>query len=213
MSGLRYVHIVDHDCRRRAQIAYELMSRGLHAEIYENVEEFASRVPDCGAVLIADDSADCSPSSLHVVLQAAGCPLPVAAYAGDPSPQRIVIAMLEGAVDYLRWPLEGGLLEAALERLSQQGERLASLQRRRVSAKAAVDALSEREFEVLQLMIHGLSNKEIGRELGISPRTVEIHRGNMMRKLNARSPSDAVRVAMHAGLDDQFERERLAAAA
>jgi DNA-binding CsgD family transcriptional regulator len=68
-------------------------------------------------------------------------------------------------------------------------------------AKAAVDHLSEREFEVLELMIEGNSNKEIGRELSISPRTVEIHRANMMRKLNARTPSDAVRLAMLAGVD------------
>ena len=62
-----------------------------------------------------------------------------------------------------------------------------------------------------ELMVEGDSNKEIGRRLGISPRTVEIHRGNMMRKLNARSPSDAVRLAMYAGLDATKDDERLAA--
>jgi FixJ family two-component response regulator len=101
----------------------------------------------------------------------------------------------------LRWPFEPSLLEATLDRLSDLGERRARKARRGAMAKAAVDHLSEREFEVLELMIEGNSNKEIGRELSISPRTVEIHRANMMRKLNARTPSDAVRLAMLAGVD------------
>jgi len=62
---------------------------------------------------------------------------------------------------------------------------------------------------VLKRMVAGHTNKEIAALLEISPRTVEIHRGNMMRKLNARSPSDAVRLAMIAGID--AESERLAA--
>jgi two-component system response regulator FixJ len=60
-------------------------------------------------------------------------------------------------------------------------------------------------------MVQGNSNKEIAQELGISPRTVEIHRGNMMRKLKARSTSDAIRLAVYAGLDEVEGPQSIAA--
>jgi two-component system, LuxR family, response regulator FixJ len=211
MSSRSHVHIIDHDSRRRARIAYELAGRGVHAEIYESLDEFATRLPDGGEILLADGSTDCDPAALREVIEAARLVLPFALYSGEPTPQRIVAAMLSGARDYLRWPFDPDLLEVALERLSHDGEHIARQQRRKFAAEAAVGELSEREFEVLELMMLGLSNKEIGANLGISPRTVEIHRGNMMRKLNARSPSDAVRLAMHAGLDGTMEPERIAA--
>jgi FixJ family two-component response regulator len=211
MAGHRNVHVIDPDSRRRARIAYELAHQNLHAEIYESIDEFASRTPDSGAVFIADVPGLCDPAQLRTILDRLASSLPVAAYCGEPEPQRIVEAMLHGALDYLRWPFDPKLLQAAMTRLSSEGERRALRARRGASAKAALEHLSSREHEVLELMIEGDSNKEIGRRLGISPRTVEIHRGNMMRKINARSPSDAVRLAMHAGLDTAREEERLAA--
>jgi FixJ family two-component response regulator len=211
MTGHRHIHVIDPDSRRRARIAFELAHRNLHAEIYENLKEFASRIPDDGAIFVADEPGCCNPGDLRTILDRLGSPLPVAVYAAEPSAQRIVDAMLQGALDYLQWPFDPKLLETAIARLSCEGERRAFRAQRGASAKAAIDHLSVREHEVLELMVEGDSNKEIGRRLGISPRTVEIHRGNMMRKLNARSPSDAVRLAMYAGLDAAKEDERLAA--
>jgi FixJ family two-component response regulator len=211
MAGHWHIHVIDPDFRRRARITFELAHRNLHAEIYEDLDEFASRIPDAGAIFVADEAGRCAAGEVTAKLDSLGRALPVAAYSAEPSPQRIVDAMLGGALDYLRWPFDPSLLEAALARLSDEGQRRARLARRGASAKAAIEHLSAREHEVLELMIEGDSNKEIGRRLGISPRTVEIHRGNMMRKLNARSPSDAVRLAMYAGLDAPTEEERLAA--
>ena len=206
-----HIHVIDPDSRRRARIAFELAHRDLHAEIYENLAEFGARIPDDGAIFIADEPGSCTPGELKTMLDRLGSSLPVAAYAAEPLPQRIVDAMLHGALGYLRWPFDPKLLATTLERLSSEGERRAAQGRRGASARAAIDHLSTREHEVLELMVEGDSNKEIGRRLGISPRTVEIHRGNMMRKLNARSPSDAVRLALYAGLDVSPEAERLAA--
>ena len=132
-------------------------------------------------------------------------------YSDEPSPEKIVNAMLEGALDYLQFPFEPKLLDTAVARLSSEGERRAEQDRRRAHAKAAVEELSARELEVLASMVQGNSNKEIAQELGISPRTVEIHRGNMMRKLRARSTSDAIRLAVYAGLDEVQEPQAIAA--
>jgi RNA polymerase sigma factor (sigma-70 family) len=187
------------------------MRRDFHAEIYEDLEEFGSRIPDEGAVFAIDDPARCDARGLIEILEGTGRRLPVAMYSADPSPEQIVNAMLEGALDYLQFPFETKLLDQAVERLSSEGDRRADQDRRRADAKAAVEELSTRELEVLASMVQGNSNKEIAQELGISPRTVEIHRGNMMRKLKARSTSDAIRLAVYAGLDEVEGPQSIAA--
>ena len=77
--------------------------------------------------------------------------------------------------------------------MAEAGEH-AARRRREVAARQAIALLSKRESEVLELLSAGCSNKEIARRLEISPRTVEIHRGNMMAKLGAGHPADAVRL-------------------
>lgn len=211
MATRPHIHVIDPDFRRRAHISHELMRRSLHAEIYENLEEFVSRVPDEGAVFAIDDPTHCDARALLQVLEDTARRLPVAMYSDEPAPGRIVNAMLAGALDYLQYPFEPELLDKALERLSTEDERRAEKDRRRVDARAAVDELSVRELQVLALMVQGNSNKEIAQALGISPRTVEIHRGNMMRKLKARSTSDAVRLAVYAGLDRAGDHPSVAA--
>ena len=203
MPPRSHIHVIDADVRRRAQIAYEMTRRNLHAEIYDGLEELGPPLPGSGGVFVADISVDCGPAALRSLLESNGSSLPFVAYSEQSEPQAIVAAMLNGAVDYLRWPFDGALLDAALDRLALAGERRTRQQRQRAEAKAAISELSERELEVLQLIIQGNSSKEIGRKLDISPRTAEIHRGNMMRKLRARSPSDAVRLAITAGLGSE----------
>ena len=211
MPTRSHIHVIDPDFRRRARISHELMRRDFHAEIYEDLEEFGSRIPDEGTVLAIDDPARCDARGLMELLEGTGRRLPVAMYSDEPSPEKIVNAMLEGALDYLQFPFEPKLLDTAVARLSSDGERRAEQDRRRAHAKAAVEELSARELEVLASMVQGNSNKEIAQELGISPRTVEIHRGNMMRKLRARSTSDAIRLAVYAGLDEVQEPQAIAA--
>ena len=211
MPTRSHIHVIDPDFRRRARISHELMRRDFHAEIYEDLEEFGSRIPDEGTVLAIDDPARCDARGLMELLEGTGRRLPVAMYSDEPSPEKIVNAMLEGALDYLQFPFEPKLLDTAVARLSSEGERRAEQDRRRAHAKAAVEELSARELEVLASMVQGNSNKEIAQELGISPRTVEIHRGTMMRKLRARSTSDAIRLAVYAGLDEVQEPQAIAA--
>jgi two-component system response regulator FixJ len=112
--------------------------------------------------------------------------------------------MLSGAIDYLEWPMGSDALEAALQRLGSEGARQAKLQRRKADALSRVAALTPREMDVLERLVGGSSNKLIAQDLGISPRTVEIHRGNMMSRLNAESISDAIRIGVYAGLGEDL---------
>jgi two-component system, LuxR family, response regulator FixJ len=197
----RSVHIIDPDYRRRARVAREIGARRLHVEIYEDLNEFKRTKPQRGVVFAAEAPCEdsCSDRISQVVDTTKG-EMPLVVYAHHPTPERIVNAMLAGALDYLEWPFNPLLLDAAFERLATEGGRKAEQARLRTAAKAKIEALSPREREVLILLIRGLSNKEMAEELKISPRTVEIHRGNMMGKLHANSASDAVRMGLFAEL-------------
>jgi FixJ family two-component response regulator len=196
-----HVHVIDSDLRRRARVSLELMLIDMHDEIYEGIEEFGARPPKPGVILAADDSTEYDPHDLIDLVDSAGNRLPVAMYSDAPSPEKIVKAMIDGVLDYLQWPFDPVLLDRAVERLQVEGERRAEQDRRQLQARSLVEELSPREREVLISIVQGRANKETARELGISARTVEIHRGNMMRKLRAKSTSDAVRMALYAGLD------------
>lgn len=210
--GVR-IHVIDHDSRRRASIAREFLGRGFHAEIYEDLTEFKDRMPSGGYVFAHDDTNHCDPKQLRELMGDQEIPLPVTFYSSEPAPERIVQAMQLGAWDYLKWPFDAKLLDSSLRTLAAVGDRLIGEHRRRLEARSKVERLTAREKDVLRLMVQGYANKNIAMELDISPRTVEIHRGNMMRKLQANTTSDAVRIALYAGLDAEFVRSGILEAA
>jgi two-component system response regulator FixJ len=202
MAARHHVHVVDPNPARRARIARELYSPSIHAEIYESVEELVNRAPTHGSLLIADETPADTEESLEELWSQSSY-LPVAFYSEDPSPQRIVEAMLSGALDYLQWPFSPETLDRSVTRLQRQGDEAAKAMRRKAEARQLVATLTPRERDVLEGLLEGESNKGIAKKLGLSPRTVEIHRGNMMARLNAQSTSDAVRIGIYAGLGDQ----------
>jgi FixJ family two-component response regulator len=203
--GVR-IHVIDRDSRRRASIAREFLGRGFHAEIYEDLTEFTERMPSGGYVFAYDELDRCDAGQLRQLMGGQEMPLPITFYADEPAPERIVQAMQLGAWDYLKWPFEAHLLDSSLRTLVAVGDRLIGEYRRRREAREKVQSLTARETDVLKLLVQGCANKNIAMELEISPRTVEIHRGNMMRKLQAQTTSDAVRIALYAGLDAEFMR-------
>jgi two-component system, LuxR family, response regulator FixJ len=199
MGQRLHVHVVDSDSARRAAIARELYGRSIHVEIYEDLDELIRRAPTQGPVLVhADQPLD--EIQLLATMRKRADYLPVAFYSADPSPQKIVQAMLSGAIDYMQWPGTPETLRNSVLRAARVGEEKARIEERKSADRQRVGALTQREREVLVRVAEGDSNKEIAKQLGISPRTVEIHRGNMMLRLNARSAADAVRIGLYAGL-------------
>lgn len=129
-----------------------------------------------------------------------GQELTVIAYSAEVQPERVVDAMHSGAIDYLQWPLSN--LKLA-DRLTLSAHRAARRTRKVGPGRALLerfDTLSIREREVLQSMTRGNTNKDIARLLGISPRTVEIHRANMLGKIEASNALEAVVLAVKADL-------------
>ena len=196
------VHILDKDVKRRAMIAYGLSSKNYRAQIYENLEEVVNFPPRDGFLLLNDSFAGEEMSHVTGVIASNQARVPVIVFGEEPTTDDVVQAMLAGAVDYLEWPFEPEQFERSLARAEGDSSSQARAVERRQNAAARLEALTEREREVLRNLINGHSSKDIGLMLGISPRTVEVHRASLIAKLGARSTSDAIRIGIYGGLDD-----------
>jgi two-component system, LuxR family, response regulator FixJ len=124
--------------------------------------------------------------------------LPVIIMTGHGDVSLAVQAMKAGAVDFIEKPFEKALLLSAIEHGIDRLRRTAANRDQADEASVRLQALTAREREVLDGLARGLPNKTIAFDLGISPRTVEIHRANLMTKLDVRSLSEALRIAFAA---------------
>lgn len=196
------LHYVDCDMRQRAGFAQLAMVIAHHCEVYDNIDELISYPPRQGVIFLRD-TASIGGGFVTALetLQNAGIWLSAVAVGDTTAPAEIVAAIKAGALDYLVLPLEEGRLERCLTRITKEASLRAIQQRRKIEARKLLACLSARESEILDLVVAGNSNKLIGRTLGISPRTVEIHRRNMMHKLGKTHPADAVRLRLEV---DQF---------
>lgn len=195
------IHVIDPDLSRRNDLARTIMRSQRHAEIYENYDEFLAHNPGRGLALVADEVG----VYLQDTLMKGEIEMPFVMYGSRPAPADVFSALRAGALDYLVWPDHGTDIAALLDRLLREGEKRAEVIAKLQDARRRVARLSRREKEVLQLIMAGNANKEIAYNLEISPRTVEIHRANAMSKIGARSPADAVRIAICGGLDDTLK--------
>ncbi len=190
--------LIDSDMRRRAAVCHELSASGIHVEPFEDTDEIKQRWPRGGTILAED--ADGNIPDLIEHMTEAGCWLPVIAFREQPSTARVVHAIMDGAVDYLEWPAGPEEIAATLADVDTNSARIGSLRLREAKARSRVRKLTRREREVLTGVAAGLSNRLIGEQLSISPRTVEIHRANMLTKMGANHTSEAIRIAIEAAL-------------
>lgn len=201
MTKRSTLHIIDGSCRSRAEQARLGFENGYHCEIYSDLEELMLSPPDRGIILARDDEGGGRVDEVLRHLSRAGLWVPVVATSQDPRPGQVVAAIKAGALDYLRLPLRPERLHEAVNRIEREAVAYAEARRKMVEARNRIASLSPREREVLDWLAEGRSNKMIARELHISPRTVEIHRANMMSKLGAHHAAEAVRLRIEAHLD------------
>ena len=199
MSSKLTLHFIDPSSRSRAEFARLGFGLGHHCEVYGDFAELAKHPPRGGIILARDGLGDASVRCMIARLGAIGVWLPLIAVEEVVHPNRIVEAIKAGALDYLALPLDEVRLDRCLERIAAEAEAYSDARRRMIEARQRIANLSAREREVLDWLSAGSSNKAIARELEISPRTVEIHRANMMAKLGARHPAEAVRLKLEAG--------------
>ena len=198
-----HLHIVGGSSRSRAEQARIAFALGHHAEVYSGLDELVERLPGEGIILAAHDTVTGGTAGLVRRLGEAGVSLPVVVTAAGFTINDVVDAITDGAIDCLALPLEMNTLARRLQRVSAAAGPMVELRRRQIEASTRLGQLSRREREVLECLAAGKANKLIARDLAISPRTVEIHRANMMTKLGAGHAADAVRLWMDAQLGGQ----------
>lgn len=194
------LHFVDADTQSRAELMQVGASLGLHCEIYADFTEMAAYPPRSGIIIVRDRSNANAVRFALDQLMIMGISLPVIAMDKNPDPGRVVQAMKDGALDYFVLPLRPERLSSCLAGIAHEAAQVSEVRRRTIAARRKVGLLSPRESEVLTALTGGASNKEIARQLHISPRTVEIHRANMMVKVGARHAAEAIRIRMEAGM-------------
>jgi two-component system response regulator FixJ len=199
-SEERLVHLVDDDPAVRRSVAFMLKTSGFRVEAYESGDELlkdGSKL-DEGCVLLDIRMPGMDGIEVQAALREKGISLPVIIMTGHGDVTLAVQAMKAGAVDFIEKPFEKAVLLSALEHGVERLKRSAADVERADEAAVRLQALTPREREVLDGLAKGLPNKTIAYDLGISPRTVEIHRANLMSKLGVKSLSEALRIAFAA---------------
>ena len=199
-SEQRVVHLVDDDAAIRRSVGFMLKTSGHRVETYESGLELlkASGHLNNGCILLDIRMPGMDGLEVQRALQEKGVSLPVIIMTGHGDVNLAVKAMKGGAVDFIEKPFEKEALLASLEEGHRRLTRKEATDDRMRDAAIRLQALTSRERDVLDGLAQGLPNKTIAYDLGISPRTVEIHRANLMTKLGVRSLSEALRIAFAA---------------
>jgi len=201
MADKPVVHIVDDDEAVRDSLAFLLQAEGLAVKTYESAASFLSGAHQAAAGCLITDVRMPEITGIELMrrLGELGLAFPVIVITGHGDVPLAVEAMRAGALDFIEKPFDDALIlkavKAALQDALADTERTA--ERAAVSERMAT--LTSRERDVLNGIIAGHANKVIAYDLGISPRTVEVYRANVMTKMRADSISDLVRMTLIAG--------------
>jgi two-component system response regulator FixJ len=202
MQSPDLVHVIDDDEAIRDSLAFMLKAAKVEVETYESASAFLEALPKIKPGCVVTDVRMPGMSGIELLrrLRQLKIDVPVIVITGHGDVSLAVEAMKCGAVDFLEKPFDDDALLAAVRAaLDAQGtDRAQKINRAAIQEKLA--SLSSREREVLEGLVAGSPNKTIAYDLGISPRTVEIYRANVMTKMEANSLSDLVRMALVGGL-------------
>jgi two-component system response regulator FixJ len=205
MTNSKLVHVVDDEDSIRRSLDFLLRAAGFRVEKWENGEAFlkgADRaLPAC--VLLDVRMPGMDGLQVQGEMATRGLNLPVIVLTGHGDISTAVRAMQGGAIDFLEKPFNRERLLQALETGFAQLEDREAARNRQDWAKTEVAKLTEREREVLEGLACGYPNKTIAYDLGISSRTVEVYRANVMTKFEVGNFADALRVAFAAGMGSE----------
>lgn len=198
MSSEAIVFVVDDEPAMRNSLRRLFQSAGLAVQTYGSAQEFLDAYrPDAAGCLILDVRMP-GMSGLELQKELAGrdTKLPVVFLTGSADVSMAVEAMHAGAADFLEKPFDNEILLARARMALEQGARMRRDLGQRAEVAQRLARLTPREREVMELMVAGRLSKTIADLLGASPRTIQIHRGRVMEKMQADSLADLVRMAL-----------------
>ena len=202
MNEQKLIHLVDDDDAVRHSASFMLRHAGFTVKTYTDGVDFLDSVEAAapGCILLDVQMPRMDGLEVQEQLNTRGVAMPVIVLTGHGDVNVAVKAMKAGAVDFVEKPYEKQTLIDALNRAFQRLEERSQRDLLLDEARGKIEHLTPREREVLEGLVDGLTNKSIADTLDISPRTVEIHRANLMEKLGATSLSGVLRIAFAAGI-------------
>jgi two-component system response regulator FixJ len=212
MGHKRLVHIVDDDEAVRDATKFFLNTADYDIQTHDSGTSFIRRLGDTpdltrhACVLLDIHMPGLSGLDVQAMLKGLDAPWPVIILTGQADIGTAIKAMKNGAFDFFEKPFDSTSLLETLDHAFGQLEETRDQNLRAAKAHAAIARLTNREREVMGGLLAALPNKLIAYELDISVRTVEVYRAKVMEKLDARGLSDAIRVAIAAGLQPMTER-------
>jgi two-component system response regulator FixJ len=203
MTEKRIVHLVDDDDAIRDAVGFMLRTEGFRVMTYVSGVAFlaaAAKAPP-GCVLLDIRMPDIDGLEVQRVLAECGASFPIVVLTGHGDISLSVRAIKAGAVDFLEKPFQKAALLSAIDGAFAQLENTQTHDLDAAEAMRRLAVLTPRERDVLAGLVRGQPNKITAYDLGISTRTVEVHRANLMHKLEVGSLSDVLRIAFAAEID------------
>jgi two-component system response regulator FixJ len=196
------VHLIDDDEGVRQSLAFLLATAGLAVKVYESAEAFLGTLDRLQPGCIVSDVRMPGMDGLELLrrLKGKGVPLPVIIMTGHADVPLAVEAMKIGAIDFIEKPFDDKLLLSAIRIAIDRTGTAGAHDTEAAELQVKLATLSAREQQVLDGLLVGHPNKTIAYDLNISPRTVEVHRANVMTKMGASSLSELVRMALTANV-------------
>lgn len=206
-SDADIVHVVDDDEAMRDSMAFLLRAENLQVQTYADATDFLNALPEIKAGCVVTDVRMPGMSGIELLqrLRELKVSVPVIVVSGHGDVPLAVEAMKTGALDFIEKPFDDDVFLRAVRMALSAHAVDSQRQAQKAAINSRLESLSNREREVLEGLVAGHPNKTIAYDLGISPRTVEIYRANVMEKMQARSLSDLVRMALVGGLLDRRE--------
>jgi len=196
------IFVIDDDPGVRAALERLLRIAGWDVMAYPSADAFLQALPvvDCGCILLDVSMPGMTGPQLHEQLAARGNEYPIIYLTGHSSVAIGVTAMKSGAFDFLEKPVDGDLLIPTIEKAIEHHRRTRAARTRLDAIKARLYRLSAREREVMDHVIAGRLNKQIASDLGIALKTVKVHRGRVMQKMQVRSVAELVQLCDDLGI-------------
>ena len=201
MASSEVVHVIDDDADVRQSLAFLLSTAGIAVRVHESAVAFLEALPtiEGGCVVTDVRMPGMDGIALQRRLKADKNGIPVIVMTGHGDIALAVDAMKAGAVDFIEKPFDDEVLIGAIKTALRRGRESSERSAARSEVRDRLKLLSERERQVLDGLVAGKPNKVIAHDLGISPRTVEIYRANVMTKMQVDSLSALVRKALLGG--------------
>jgi two-component system, LuxR family, response regulator FixJ len=202
MPNDQTVHVIDDDDAARDSLAFLFRTADVDARTYASATEFLAAAPSLKGGCVVTDVRMPQMDGLELLrrLRALDLALPVIVMTGHGDIPLAVEAMKAGAIDFFEKPFSDDAMLAAVRRALGRRRDDRAREAERDAVKERLASLSARERQVLDGLVAGKANKNIAFDLGISARTVEIYRANVMTKMDAASLSELVRMALGAGI-------------